>query len=91
MRITPEEAGPEGTRAWAMWARVPPGDYQVHLGLTRPRAGQVRVTFGSDAVSPQAIDLQSMSEQTFSIAVPPGADHLSIELDDGLQSVARTN
>jgi hypothetical protein len=61
----------------------------VHLSLARPRAGQVRVTFGSDAVSPQAIELQPMSEQTFAIAVPPGADHLSIELDDGLQGVAR--
>jgi len=30
-----------------------------------------------------------MSEQTFAIAVPPGADRLSIELDDGLQGVAR--
>jgi hypothetical protein len=89
MRISPEEAGPQGTRPWAMWARVPPGDYQVHLSLTRPRAGQVRVMFGSDAVSPQAIDLQPMSEQTFAIAVPPGADRLSIELDDGLQGVAR--
>jgi hypothetical protein len=89
MRISPEEAGPQGTRPWAMWARVPPGDYQVHLSLTRPRAGQVRVTFGSDAVSPQAIDLQPMSEQTFAIAVPPGADRVSIELDDGLQGVAR--
>lgn len=89
MRITPEEAGPEGTRPWAMWSRVPAGVYQVHLSLTRPRAGQVRVTFGSDAVSPQAIDLQAMSEQTFQIAVPPGADHLSIELDDGMQGVMR--
>ena len=89
MRISPEEAGPQGTRPWAMWSRVPPGDYQVHLGLTRPRGGQVRVTFGSDAVSPQTIDLRAMTEQTFAIAVPPGADQLSIELDDGLQSVAR--
>lgn len=89
MRIAPPEAGPEGTRAWAMWEQVPAGTYQAHLSLTRPRAGQVRVTFGADSVSPETIDLQALSEQTFSIVVPRGADHVSIELDDGLQGVMR--
>jgi hypothetical protein len=89
MRITPPESGPEGTRAWAMWEDVPAGTYQAHLSLTRPRAGHVRVTFGAESVSPETIDLQALSEQTFSIVVPPGADRLSIELDDGLQAVLR--
>jgi hypothetical protein len=89
MRITPEEAGPQGTRPWAIWQHVPAGTYQVHLSLTRPRGGQVRVTFGSDSVTPEAIDLRSLSEQAFPIEVPPGADHVSVELDDGLQGVAR--
>jgi hypothetical protein len=89
MQVMPEEPDPEATRAFAMWDNVPPGTYQVRLGLTRPRAGQVRVRFGADAISPEAIDLQPMSEQSFTIAVPHGADHLSIELDDGLQGVVR--
>ncbi len=89
MRIKPAETGPEGTRAWAIWDGVPPGTYQVRLELAKPRAGQVRVAMGSDAVASTTIDLPVLSQQVFPIIVPPGIGHLSIELDDGLQGVLR--
>jgi hypothetical protein len=85
MRIAPDEVGPEGSSAWATWTDVPSGTYRVQVFLPRPRAGRVRVMFATGAA--QSVDLQLMSEQSFTLDVPPGADWLTLAPEDGLQGV----
>lgn len=85
MRIAPDEVGPEGSDAWASWANVPAGSYQVHVTLPRPRAGRVRVAVSNGDA--QSIDLQLLSEQSFTIRVPAGADRLTIAPEDSLHGV----
>jgi len=84
MRIVSEAPGVFAERAWAGFADVPPGVYDVIVSSRRPERGAIAVTVGRSHEALIVLPVQPLSEQVFTITLPAGASSLTFTPDDVL-------
>jgi hypothetical protein len=92
MTIRADEAGvfPQGPGAWGAFTHVPAGTYDAEIATRRPQRGTVAVWINSTPGPLRTLAIEPLSRQTFELALPAGAESLTLVPDSALAAVGGT-